>query len=75
MKIFYRIAAPFSGTTLGVYLMHIYMLRMIIPKYWPELSTTSLTYRIPVAILVFILAALITRLLQRIPVLKRIVPG
>lgn len=70
----YRIAKPFDGATLGIYLMHIYILWQI-PGWRSSLSMQSFIYRLLAAVLIFAASALITRLLQKIPVVKRIVPG
>lgn len=68
-----RAANLFSGTTLGVYLIHWYLLRLV-THIAPFLPATSMIYRLPVGVLVFIAASLLTRLMQKVPIMRRIVP-
>jgi len=73
MKILNKIFCPFYGTTLGIYLMHWYLLDQVL-KNIKILTPFSYTYRILGAISVFVAAAFLSRFVQKIPVLNKIVP-
>ena len=61
-----------STKTFGIYLIHIYLVWEI-PKLF-NISMYSLVWRILGGFLIYLLSALIVSLLQKIPVIKKIVP-
>lgn len=73
MKILDKFCTPFYGTTLGIYLIHWYLLDQIIRNI-KFLTPFCFAYRIGGAIFVFITASCIIRAIQKIPLLNRIVP-
>lgn len=69
---FVALTKPFVGTTFGVYLLHRFVLEMVY-KFIP-LDTTSLSYRLLGSVGIFVVSAIIVKIMQKIPVIKRIVP-
>ncbi|MDD6195019.1 MAG: acyltransferase family protein [Lachnospiraceae bacterium] len=63
---------PFVHVTFGVYLLHRFILEMV--YRFVAVDTTSLAYRLLGSVAVFVISAMIVRVMQRIPVLRRIVP-
>lgn len=61
-----------STKTFGIYLIHIYLVWEI-PKLL-NISTYSLVWRILGGFLIYILSSLIVSILQKIPVIKKLVP-
>lgn len=61
-----------SEKTFGVYLIHIYFVWEM--PYWFGISTYNLLWRIFGSFLIFILCCLVVNVLQKIPLIKRIVP-
>jgi len=70
--ILFRVVDFFVNETLGIYLVHWYVLNEL--KVRLGLIHSDFIYRIPVGIAVFFISWLITKLLRKIPVVKRIVP-
>lgn len=62
----------FSGVTFGVYLVHFYLV-VSLPT-WLNFSPTSWVWRTFGVVAVFCLSSVIVWILQKIPVLRRIVP-
>lgn len=62
----------FSGATFGVYLIHWIAFELV--KIYAIKYTYSIIYRIFGGVSVFLLAAIIVKLLQKVPVIKRFVP-
>lgn len=73
MDVLYRLSKPFRKATMGVYLIHIYLLWQLRLRL-PEITADSFLYRIPTGIAVFMFSALITRVIQRLPGGKIILP-
>lgn len=71
-KLFVILTKPFVGATFGVYLLHRFVLE-IVNRFIP-VDTTSLSYRIFGSVGIFVVSALIVKVMQKIPVIKRIVP-
>lgn len=71
-KFFVILTKPFVGATFGVYLLHRFVLE-IVYRFIP-VDTTSLSYRIFGSVGIFVVSALIVKVMQKIPVIKRIVP-
>ena len=69
----YKWLKPIAGTTLGIYLIHWYLLDLF-SRNVTIISPLSLTYRIPGGIVCFCTAAVLTKLLQKIPAVNRLVP-
>lgn len=65
--------APIAGTTLGIYLIHWYILDWF-TRHMSFINPQSLVYRIPFGILCFLLAAVLTKILQTLPIIRYIVP-
>ena len=63
----------FNGTTLGIYLIHWFLLDQINRKF-PFISPLSLFYRVVIGVGIFILASVIVRILQKMPIINIIVP-
>lgn len=68
-----KIVNCFKGTTLGIYLIHWFLLDQF-NRLFPFVSPLSLFYRVIIGILIFIFSSMITRFLQKVPMLKMIVP-
>lgn len=62
----------FSGVTFGIYLIH-YFLVSLAPG-WLNFSPTSWIWRTFGAVAVFLVSAAIVRILQKVPLLRKIVP-
>jgi len=62
-----------SGTTLGIYLIHWYLLDFFM-LHITAISPQSLIYRLGGGISCFMIAALLTKVLQKIPIIRHIVP-
>ena len=73
MGYLYKWLKPIAGTTLGIYLIHWYLLDWF-SRNVTIISPLSLTYRIPGGIVCFCTAAVLTKLLQKIPTVNRLVP-
>lgn len=73
MKYLYKWSKPIAGTTLGIYLIHWYLLDWF-TRHVTLVSPLSLIYRIPGGIICFCIAAVLTHLFQKIPIIHRIVP-
>lgn len=71
-RIFGRIVALFADETLGIYLVHWYVLDSIGIHF--GLNYADFMYRIPVGIVVFFLSWLFVKVLRAIPIVKCIVP-
>ena len=72
-KTLMKIIGFFNGTTLGIYLIHWFLLDQINRRF-PFISPLSLFYRVIIGIGIFILASVITRVLQKIPFFNMIAP-
>ena len=68
-----KIVGFFNGTTLGIYLIHWFLLDQV-KKRIPFISPLSLFYRVVIGVGIFILSSIITKILQKIPIIKSIVP-
>ena len=66
------VTKPFVSTTFGVYLLHRFILEMVY-RFIP-LDTTSLSYRIFGSVIIFVISAVVVKVMQKIPILRRIVP-
>ena len=62
-----------NGTTLGIYLIHWYLLDFI-SRNITAINPQSLVYRLAGGGLCFVIAALLTKVLQKVPVIRHIVP-
>ncbi|MCI7429236.1 MAG: acyltransferase family protein [Methanobrevibacter sp.] len=58
--------------TFGIYLIHLYVLRIIVKVF--SLNTKSIIYRISAPFLIFGVCVLIIHLLRKIPLMKKILP-
>lgn len=67
------ITTPFTKLTFGIYLIHVYIYDFIL--HFSGISESSLIWRFLMPIFVFIVSALIVFLVQKIPILKRILPS
>jgi surface polysaccharide O-acyltransferase-like enzyme len=67
----------FSGQTFGVYLIHIFLIP-IADKYifiqFNDIFAYTYLYKTVGVVIIFISCALITKLLQKIPVIKHLIP-
>lgn len=71
-NVFNLLTKPFSGATFGIYLFHRFVIEMVY-KYIP-VDVNSLAYRLLGSLAVFLLSALVVKVMQKIPVVRRIVP-
>lgn len=71
-----RLIAALSGYTFGVYLIHSFLVGVVLSKIFAPLgfSDVSIVYRLGAPILVIPLCVLIIYLLRKLPFLKAIVP-
>lgn len=72
LKFVTKTADFFKGETFGVYLLHIYIIYLIINL--DKLNIHSLTYRTVGAMVIFTLTALAVKVLRKIPGIKFIIP-
>ncbi len=63
----------FRSQTFGVYLTH-YFIIVLIDIYCPIVDTDNHFYKLLAPVVIFTIASLLIRLLQKIPVVKKIVP-
>lgn len=68
----YKLIALFVNETLGIYLVHWYILNEF--KIHFGLNYADFMYRIPIGIVTFFISWLIIKMLRMIPIVKRIVP-
>lgn len=61
-----------SGRTFGIYLIHMYMIGLLSKIL--RMDTTGIAWRTLGAVLVFVSSAIVIWIMQKIPVVKRIVP-
>lgn len=67
-----KITKYFSSVTFGIYLTHWFVLQFIINN--TNIQRTSITYRTLGAIIIFLVCSIIVNLIQKIPILNKIVP-
>ena len=68
-----KIVNFFDGTTLGIYLIHWFLLDQC-NKWFPFISPLSLFYRVIIGLIIFVLSAGIIKAFQKIPIIRMIVP-
>lgn len=68
----YKIAKPFVGATFGIYLIHRIFIEILI-KFFPS-NTTGLAFRLSGSLCVFLVSAVVVKIMQKIPLLRHIVP-
>lgn len=68
-----RITAPFSKMTFGIYLIHWFVIQTVTQNI--DFPVTSIKYRIFGAIGIFLISAIIIKILQQIPIVKRAIPS
>jgi surface polysaccharide O-acyltransferase-like enzyme len=61
-----------SGLTLGIYLVHRGLIELV--YIFTDIDTNSLAYRLVGTVVIFGLSGVLVKLMQKIPVLRRIVP-
>lgn len=67
-----KITKPFVEVTFGVYLIHWYVIQIILE--YTYISEFSIWWRTIGSITVFLISALVIKIIQKIPLLRRIVP-
>lgn len=68
----YKLVDYLSKYTFPIYLMHWYFLRIMVKTF--DINTVSIFYRLLIPIVVIPICMLITYLLRKVPIVKRIVP-
>lgn len=71
-KTIMKIVNFFAPATFGIYLMHMFFIEFLVTKNLVD--KYSIIYRVGGAIVIFLVSGIITRLIQKIPVLKKIIP-
>ena len=71
-QVLVALTKPFVGATFGIYLVHRFFIE-IVYRYIP-VDVTSLWYRLLGSVAIFVISALVVKVMQRIPILRRIVP-
>ena len=72
-RFFEIITKPFSALTFGIYLIHVYIYDFIL--HFSGISEASLLWRFVMPFLVFFGSALVVFVVQKIPFVKRLLPG
>ncbi len=72
MDILYNICKIFAPTTLGIYLIHRYFI--LFAWDYMNIVKTSIIFKTFGSIIVFLLSFIIIKILQQIPIIKKIVP-
>lgn len=67
-----RITDFFSQVTFGIYLSHWFIIQYIVNN--TSIQRTSIVYRTFGSVVIFLLCSIITKLLQKIPLINKIVP-
>ncbi len=70
--VLYKISKPIMGTTFGVYLMHRGLLELFAKTNMPGMETVP--FRIFGAIILLVVTSIIVKIMQKIPIVKWIVP-
>ena len=71
-KFLSKITKPFQGTTFGIYLVHWFLIDILQKT---EINQMSIWYRTIGAIMVFVICAILVKILQKISILSRILPS
>ena len=68
-----KITRPFSSLTFGIYLIHWFILEIIYK--FTNISTVSIYYRSIGTVIIFLLCAILVKIFQSIPFIRRIMPS
>lgn len=68
----YRIMKWVSEDTFGIYLIHWYIIAYI--QYHTQLNIYRISYWIGGGIIIFVISALLTKIIRRIPIIKNLIP-
>lgn len=68
-----KITKPFVGVTFGIYLIHWYVIQIILG--YTGISRLSIWWRTIGSIAVFLISAIVIKIMHKIPLLRRIVPS
>ncbi len=69
-----KVLTYFKGQTFGIHLIHIYLIQIVSKYITFNFRGYIYLYRTIGAIIIFILCGFITKLMQKIPLVKRIIP-
>lgn len=67
-----KVTKPFASATFGIYLIHMYFIMIALEKL--NIQKTSIYYRTFGAVLIFVVCAVVVKIIQKIPFIKRCIP-